>query len=457
MKRIIYYILSGCLLLGTGCSNWLDVKPSTRVEQEEMFSTEDGFKNTLTGVYIKLKSNSLYGKTLTMELTEYLAQHWKSNASELSGYISAYDYENSNVQSIIDGVYTDFYNAIVNVNNLLDFVDNGVLSEDMYKLIKGEALGLRAFCHLDLLRLYGPIPGKQTDKKILSYAREVSRQNMPVNTWAEYIAFLEKDLNEAETLLEEVEKKGIDDDDFTYRQNRMNYWAVMAVKARFYLWIQNKEKAAEYANKVIDRVGEQFKLSQPENFTNKDYIASSEHLFSVHVYDLEDITETFIYRSGGVEQTKSLIVELFEGDVTDVRGDGKLWQQLQGGTTGNRYVLMKYKQSEAQVATREQIPLVRLYEMYLIAIECSDNSAVYQPLINQLLTARSISLDMDNAGVDQKNQFVSMEYHKEFYGEGQAFYQYKRRNDEMIMWSNTPGSTSVYVLPVPKSEIKYEE
>ena len=217
------------------------------------------------------------------------------------------------------------------------------------------------------------------------------------------------------------------------------------------MWIQNKEKAAEYAKKVIDGVGEQFKLSQPENFTNKDYIASSEHLFSVHVYDLEDITETFIYRSGGVEQTKSLIAELFEGDVTDVRGDGKLWQQLQGVTTGNRYVLMKYKQSEAQVATREQIPLVRLYEMYLIAIECSDNSAVYQPLINQLLTARSISLDMDNAGVDQKNQFVSMEYHKEFYGEGQAFYQYKRRNDEMIMWSNTPGSTSVYVLPVPKS------
>ena len=104
MKRIIYYILSGCLLLGTGCSNWLDVKPSTRVEQEEMFSTEDGFKNTLTGVYIKLKSNSLYGQTLTMELTEYLAQHWKSNASELSGYISAYDYENSSVQSIIDDV-----------------------------------------------------------------------------------------------------------------------------------------------------------------------------------------------------------------------------------------------------------------------------------------------------------------------------------------------------------------
>ncbi len=113
---------------------------------------------------------------------------------------------------------------------------------------------------------------KQTDKKILSYAREV-----PAEYAREYMGrvyrFLEKDLNEAETLLEEVEKKGIDDDYFTYRQNRMNYWAV-AVKARFYLWIQNKEKAAEYAKKVIDGVGEQFKLSQPENFTNKDYIVA---------------------------------------------------------------------------------------------------------------------------------------------------------------------------------------
>ncbi|MFR7808085.1 MAG: hypothetical protein ACLU4N_01610 [Butyricimonas faecihominis] len=71
-------------------------------------------------------------------------------------------------------MYTDFYNAIVNVNNLLDFVDNGVLSEDMYKLIKGRGIRIKSFCHLDLLRLYGPIPGKQTDKKILSYAREVS-------------------------------------------------------------------------------------------------------------------------------------------------------------------------------------------------------------------------------------------------------------------------------------------
>lgn len=454
MKKFTYYMLSCYILLFVGCSNWLDVKPTNRVEQEEMFSTENGFKNALTGVYIQMKNKKLYGRTLTMDFTENLAQHWKVNASNTEGYVSMFDYKNASVESLIDGIYTSFYSAIVNINNLLSFVDNGVLSSDIYNMVKGEALGLRAFLHFDLLRLYGPIPGKQTNAKMLAYAQKVSRENLPVHTWQEYITFLEKDLNDAEALLNQVEHKDIKDDYFTYRQNRMNYWAVMALKARFYLWIQNKEKAAEYANKVI--VGNKFKLTQSADFTNKDYIASSEHLFSMHVYNLEEITEEYFYRGGGVEQTKSLIEkDLFQNDVTDIR-KAELWKQIKG-TSSTRYVLMKYKQGDAIVASREQIPLIRLYEMYLIAIECSDDAAVYQPLVDELVRVRNISLDMTAADVNKKNAFVADEYNKEFYGEGQQFYQNKRRNDETIKWSNIPGSESVYVLPLPKNEIKYNE
>ncbi len=454
MKKFTYCILSCYILLFVGCSNWLDVKPTSRVEQAEMFSTENGFKNALTGVYIQMKDKKLYGKSLTMDFTENLAQHWKVNKSSTEGYTSMFDYKNASVEELIDGIYTSFYNTIVNINNLLSFVDNGVLSADLYDMVKGEALGLRAFLHFDLLRLYGPIPGKQTDTKILAYAQKVSRDNLPMHTWQEYIAFLEKDLNDAEALLNKIEHKGIEDDFFAYRQNRMNYWAVLALKARFYLWIQNKEKAAEYAGKVI--AGEKFKLSQSVDFTNKDFIASSEHLFSMHVYDLEEITEEYFYRGGGVQQTKSLIEgDLFQNDVTDIR-KAELWKQIKE-TSSTRFVLMKYKQGDAIVASKEQIPLIRLYEMYLIAIECSDDATVYQPLIDELVHARNMSLDMTGADVNKKNKFVADEYNKEFYGEGQQFYQYKRRNDETIMWSNIAGSESVYVLPLPKNEIKYNE
>lgn len=454
MTKFIHYTLSSYILLLVGCSNWLDVKPTNRVEQGEMFSTENGFENALTGVYIQMKDENLYGKTLTMDFTENLAQHWKVNASNIEGYISVFDYKNASVESLIDGIYTSFYSAIVNINNLLSFVDNGVLSSDIYNLVKGEALGLRAFLHFDLLRLYGPIPGKQTNSKILAYAQKVSRDNLPVHTWQEYITFLEKDLNDAEELLSKLEQEGIENDFFAYRQNRMNYWAVLALKARFYLWIQNKEKAAEYANKVIG--GKKFKLSQSADFTNKDYIASSEHLFSMHVYDLEKITENYFYRGGGVQQAKILIEkDLFQNDVTDIR-KRELWKQIKE-TSSTRFVLMKYKQGDAVVASKEQIPLIRLYEMYLIAIECSDDATIYQPLIDELVHARNISLDMTAADINKKNVFVVDEYNKEFYGEGQQFYQNKRRNDETIKWSNIPGSESVYVLPLPKNEIKYNE
>ena len=182
----------GCLLLGTGCSDWLSVNPKDKVEQKEMFSDENGFKNALIGNYIMLKDSKLYGKTLTMEFCENLAQHWKTDPQATDGYTAAYDYKNAEVERLIEDIYGKFYNTIVNINNLLGYVDNGILTSDMHDLIKGEALAMRAFCHLDILRLFGPIPGEQTKDRILSYVRTVSKDYHEVNTWEEYVGYLEK-------------------------------------------------------------------------------------------------------------------------------------------------------------------------------------------------------------------------------------------------------------------------
>ena len=44
------------------------------------------FKNALIGNYIMLKDGKLYGKTLTMEFCENLAQHWKTDPQAIDGY-----------------------------------------------------------------------------------------------------------------------------------------------------------------------------------------------------------------------------------------------------------------------------------------------------------------------------------------------------------------------------------
>ena len=452
MKKITYYIIGSCLLFFTGCSNWLEVNPKDKIEEKEMFSSENGFKNALTGAYIKLKSENLYGRGLTMEFTENLAQHWVTNPQNVDGYTNTYNYENKEVQQLIKDVYGELYNIVVNVNNLLDFVDNGVLTSDMHDLIKGEALAMRAFCHLDLLRLFGPIPGQQNKSKMLSYVRTISLQSQQVNTYDEYVGFLEKDLNDAEALLKEVDKKGIKDDFYSYRENRLNYWAVLALKARFYLWVQNKPKAAEYANQVIVNSG--LRLNQGEDFAVKNYIASPEHLFALHAYNLENIVNAYFFREGTTKQDQTKIKkDIFENDVTDFRGK-YLWQEF-SEKAGVRYTTIKYQQNEVAAENLQLIPLIRLYEMYLIAIECSDDEAVYKPLIDELVSARNISV-LNLGSVEKKNEFVAKEYQKEFYAEGQQFFQCKRRGDKEILWTDKVGGKDIYVLPLPKGEIQFE-
>lgn len=452
MRKIVYYIIGSFFLFAAGCSNWLEVNPKDKVEEKEMFSKEDGFKNALIGAYIKLKDNGLYGQTLTMEFTENLAQHWKTEPQSLSAFTSEYGYTNGLVEEQLKGIYEKFYNIVVNVNNLLDFVDNGVLTPDMYDLIKGEALAMRAFCHLDLLRLFGPIPGQQNQDKILGYVRTVSNEYQTVHTYDEYVGFLEKDLNDAEALLKDIEKKGMPDDFFAYRENRLNYWAVLALKARFYLWTQNKAKATEYAKMVI--ADKKFRQNQGIDFASKNNVATPEHIFALHIYNLESIANAYFFRAGGIQQERDKVEkELFETDITDYRAT-YLWSEI-NEKPGVRYTLIKYKQEGMLTESLQLLPLLRLYEMYLIAIECSDNEVVYKPLIDELVAARNISV-LNVESVEKKNEFVAKEYRKEFYGEGQQFFQYKRRGDKNILWTDEEGGKNIYVLPLPKSEIQFQ-
>lgn len=55
MKRKFYTIgIAFLSLLGVSCSEWMTVRPSTEIEADLLFSTEEGFKNALTGIYARM-------------------------------------------------------------------------------------------------------------------------------------------------------------------------------------------------------------------------------------------------------------------------------------------------------------------------------------------------------------------------------------------------------------------
>ena len=76
MKRFIYTI---CLAFIFGaCENWLDVSPKTNIQEKDLFNREQGFKEALTGIYIKMSDQNLYGRELTYGFMDILAQRYAS-------------------------------------------------------------------------------------------------------------------------------------------------------------------------------------------------------------------------------------------------------------------------------------------------------------------------------------------------------------------------------------------
>ena len=64
-------------------------------------------------------------------------------------------------------LWLKLYNEIANINNFLQYLEsNGdvIVTEGYRDLMKGEALGLRAFHYFDLLRLWGPIYSQDSTK-----------------------------------------------------------------------------------------------------------------------------------------------------------------------------------------------------------------------------------------------------------------------------------------------------
>lgn len=96
MKRIaiIFTILYAAVC--SSCSDWLDVQPSDRISEENNFSDLAGFKKALNGVYIELNRTELYGRCLSCDFIEILAQRYAvSDENKAKSEIMKFKYEGS--------------------------------------------------------------------------------------------------------------------------------------------------------------------------------------------------------------------------------------------------------------------------------------------------------------------------------------------------------------------------
>ena len=479
MKKIIYTMILACTTLFASCDSWLEVKPYDQIAEGELQKSEEGYQKMLNGIYIDLNSDALYGQTLSVEMIEVMGGAYTigTDNSVWGNYkdLSSYQYNTEYWRNRLDQTWNKAYALILNCNKILETIDGNknLFTDGSYYIIKGEALALRAMLHFDMLRLFGPVYSKDSDKKAIPYYTKQTNSPEPILTAQEVMEKITTDYEDALNYLanDPVKTEGTmmsstedgSSNFLRYRALRLNYYAVEALMARAYLYMGNKTEAFKYATDVIKTADQNIFPFVDKNLVigspaDPDRIFSSEVLFALTNTSRGTIHKNFFDPSRlpnyVFRMDDSMMSNLVYGGAATTGGyqDDYRYRACWMATGSNRY-FYKYSDMVANGSIQNtMIPMVRLGEMFLIAAESQsgDLKAGVQ-YVNALRRNRGVA-NLTTLTPD----LLKYEYIRELYGEGQLFFLYKRLNSDIITSAtsskNPKASDLIFVVPLPDTE-----
>lgn len=479
MKKIIYTMIIACTTLFASCDSWLEVKPYDQIAEGELQKSEEGYQKMLNGIYIDLNSDALYGQTLSVEMIEVMGGAYSigSDNSVWGNYkdLSSYQYNTEYWRDRLDQTWNKAYALILNCNKILETIDGNknLFTDGSYYIIKGEALALRAMLHFDMLRLFGPVYSKDSDKKAIPYYTKQTNSPEPILTAQEVMEKITADYEDALNYLanDPVKTEGTmmsstedgSSNFLRYRALRLNYYAVEALMARAYLYMGNKTEAFKYATDVIKTADQNIFPFVDKNLVigspaDPDRIFSSEVLFALTNTSRGTIHKNFFDPSRlpnyVFRMDDSMMSNLVYGGAATTGGyqDDYRYRACWMATGSNRY-FYKYSDMVANGSIQNtMIPMVRLGEMFLIAAESqSGDLKAGVKYVNALRRNRGVA-SLTTLTPD----LLKYEYIRELYGEGQLFYLYKRLNSDIITSAtsskNPKASDLIFVVPLPDTE-----
>lgn len=496
MKKILITLLMVVTLITSSCNKWLDVRPEGEMTTPDLFSSYNGYASALNGCYFLLKNRNIYGENLTISHIESMGQLWRTdvNGRPADYELKNFNYDGDNAKTAVASIYDGLFNVIAQTNMIIKNLEEtgDVITDPVSRaLIEGESYAIRALCHFDILRLFGQVPGGSISVN-LPFQEVVSHQILPKYFgYNDYVAKIEADLLKAESILKDkdpifsytfdylnrfeisaTDNIVLDDDFHGYRQHRMNYWAVKGLLARFYLYTGNKEKAYTYAKSILEAKGADGKdliaLSGVADINSNFLALPTESLFMLHVHNIITYIPALL-GPGSIQTTNTHLVitpaqfnEMFDGQNIATNNRYKaIWNRTLSDPMGTFYpILMKffydknaYSTAWTDMTKKQVMPMIRLSEIYLIAMETTPSLAEANSLWKKYQVSHNVLISGDAfSSLDQVKQEVLKEYRRELCGEGQIFFSYKRLNATSMQWRAEPVKESDYIVTLPRTE-----
>lgn len=246
MKNYIAYILfAGALAAGfSSCNDFLDENPDNR-------TTVDSEEKAIDMLVSAYASNQPW---FVLELaSDNVDDHGGTYGDWSRFYEESFSWNppvESNNESLIR-TWSSQYLAIANANQVLDALGKMEMT-DKLRAAKGEALICRAYAHFVLVNIfcqqYDP---NYPDDMGIPYMEKAETELDPKyerGTVAEVYAKIEKDIEEGLPL--------IDDAIYSVPKYHFNRKAAYSFAARFFLYYQKWDKAAEYASEALTNAPE---------------------------------------------------------------------------------------------------------------------------------------------------------------------------------------------------------
>lgn len=512
MKKIKIYIISGIaglvgMMLPTACDSQLDQVNPNQSTEETFWKDETDFEKALTSCYTPLKNalnGGYYGtRGVMLRIARADEVDFRNDISEV---YQAQNFTNSTGNSLVQGMFYQFYNALYRTNSIMQKLEEKkeMLTEAFITKAKGECLFIRGFYLFQLAKEFKDVPLRLTASQ--SPSTFPLKNSTQQEVWAQAI----EDLTEAANILP-VKNEVV---------GKPTKGAALATLGKIYLYEKDYDKAigilepltkSPYTYKLVDDFAWNFDDSH-ENNAESIFELLIDKLGGTDLWgDGENINSTqtntrpkeyaAAEASGWYEATPSVqMMNIFKEELDkDGNYDYRARMSAAWDYPGCTYYLKPFREKFSEdkwnttwilkyqnwnTSEEESDPpmssinerAIRYAEVLLQLAECYLYSPSQQNLdkavayINQI--RERANLNDYSGAMTQDAIFKDLEHQKaiEFFVEGERFYDLRRWGllDERIktcsdvrykqLQTGKVGDTNkYYYYPIPSKEIETNE
>jgi starch-binding outer membrane protein, SusD/RagB family len=460
MKKIIAQFLTPaiCLsLLLTACSkDFITKNPNDSIPLDQALSDEVGVTNALNGAYAQLRSVSLWGRDLPV-IGDLQADNTFLEVRNSGRYQTQYNYNLLNSDGVAEEIWSAAYTGILRCNQIIAASASG----GNVPQIKAQAYAIRGLLYFKLINIYArPFtdnPEALGVPLVLTYEpTKLPTRNKVSEVYTQIISDLKTAFTDGPDYVNSI---------------RLSKYAIEGLLANAYLYMGDFANAQAAAIDVIKNSN--FNLVAPADFDTywSNPAIQSDKVETMFEIDADAINNNGFDDLGGIYNNgyqdlyaSQQLVDLYSA--TDVRAS----VLIAGTTKGGAPATIVNKFPNATSSDRDNLKVLRLSEVYLIAAEASlpGDEAGARTYLNNLVAQRDPSFAGYSSTGAQLLADIVQERRKELAFEGNRLYDLNRLKLPILRFANpgavpagqnnvnlsVPYSDYRRIYPIPLSEIQ---